>query len=212
MFQFNRAPRTAALREKGAKLERDLHATTHAVFGVAALAGAALVTGSEPPFHAYPVAVAAAWLPDVDNPRSKLGNGLSRTGNPAISLLTRPVSGALRLASFSLIRTFGHRTLTHSLLSVGILYLGAWMLLGGDSSLPLALVAGYASHLFADALNPRGVPLFWPLDRCFRIVPLGIRAGGPAELAVALGALGVAAYELSLLHPVIRTVLSLQPL
>ena len=42
-----------------------LNATTHAVFGVAALAGASLLAGTEPPAYAYPVAVAAAWLPDV---------------------------------------------------------------------------------------------------------------------------------------------------
>ncbi len=60
------------------KLCPGLNATTHAVFGGAALAGAALLAGTDPPAYAYPVAVAAAWLPDVDNPRSTLGNGLSR--------------------------------------------------------------------------------------------------------------------------------------
>ena len=58
-----------------AKLRSGLNATTHAVFAVAALAGASLIAGTEPPAYAYPVAVAAAWLPDVDNPRSTLGNG-----------------------------------------------------------------------------------------------------------------------------------------
>ena len=70
-----------------------MNATTHAVFGVAALAGAALVLGTDPPLYVYPAAVAAAWLPDVDNPRSTLGNGLSRSKNPVLNLLADPLAG-----------------------------------------------------------------------------------------------------------------------
>ncbi|HYQ84123.1 MAG TPA: metal-dependent hydrolase, partial [Rubrobacter sp.] len=73
-----------------------MNATTHAVFGVAALAGAALVTGTDPPAYVYPAAVAAAWLPDIDNPRSTLGNGLNQLKNPTLNVLSRPLSWALR--------------------------------------------------------------------------------------------------------------------
>jgi inner membrane protein len=191
----------------------NLNATTHAVFGVAALAGASLLAGTEPPAYAYPVAVAAAWLPDVDNPRSTLGNGLSRMKSPALNLLTRPVSWALRATSFTLVRTVGHRTLTHSLLGIVLFALPVWLILGGYPNLFLALVAGYASHVFADALNTRGVPLLWPMGRPFRLLPGGIRSGGAVEVAVALVALGFAGWELYLLYPAVRGVLGLfQPL
>jgi inner membrane protein len=190
-----------------------LNATTHAVFGVAALGGASLIAGTEPPVYAYPAAVAAAWLPDVDNPRSTLGNGLSRLKNPTLNVITRPVSWALRVTSFALVRTVGHRTLTHSLLGVAIFTLLVWLLLGAYPNLFLALVAGYASHVFADALNTRGVPLLWPLGRPFRLLPGGIRSGGAVELAVALGAFAFALCELYLLHPALRGALGLlQPL
>ena len=190
-----------------------MNATTHAVFGIAALAGASLVVGTEPPVYAYPVAVAASWLPDVDNPRSTLGNGLSRLENRVLNLLSRPVSWALRVTSFTLVRTVGHRTLTHSLLGVVLFALPVWLLLGGFPNLSLALVAGYASHVFADALNTRGVPLLWPLGRPFRLLPGGIRSGGAAEFVVALGTLAFAVYALYLLHPVVRDALGfLQPL
>jgi inner membrane protein len=190
-----------------------LNATTHAVFGVAALAGAALLTGTEPPAYAYPVAVAAAWLPDVDNPRSTLGNGLSRLESPALNTLTRPLSWALRTTSFTLARTVGHRTLTHSLLGVALFTLLARLLLGGYPNLFLALVAGYASHVFADALNTRGVLLLWPVGRPFRLLPGGIRSGGVVEFAVALGVFAFALCELYLLHPALRGALGLlQPL
>ena len=201
--------RTILAPSRVAKLRRGLNATTHAVFGVGALAGAALLTGTEPPIYAYPVAVAAAWLPDVDNPRSTLGNGLSRLENPALNLITRPVSWTLRVTSFTLARTVGHRTLTHSLLGVALLALPVWFLLGGFPNLSLALVAGYASHVFADALNTKGVPLLWPLGRPFRLVPGGIRSGGAAEFAVALGTLAFVIYAFYLLHPVVRDALGL---
>ena len=183
------------------------------MFGVAALAGASLIAGTEPPAYAYPVAVAAAWLPDVDNPHSTLGNGLSRLKNPVLNMIVRPVSWALRTTSFALVRTVGHRTLTHSLLGVALFALLTRLLLGGYPNLILALVAGYASHVFADALNTRGVPLLWPLGRPFRLLPGGIRSGGVVEFVVALVALGFAGWEIYLLHPAVRGALGLfQPL
>jgi inner membrane protein len=196
-----------------ATLRRGLNGTTHAVFGVAALAAAALIAGTEPPAYAYPVAVAAAWLPDVDNPRSTLGNGLSRMKNRTLNMITRPVSWALRTTSFTLIRTVGHRTLTHSLLGVVIFTLLAWLLVGAFPNLLLALVAGYASHVVADALNTRGVPLLWPMGRPFRLLPGGVRSGGAGEFAVALGVFILAVCELYLLYPALGSALSLlQPL
>jgi inner membrane protein len=189
-----------------------LNATTHAVFGTAALAGAALVTGADPPAYVYPAAVIAAWLPDIDNPRSTLGNGLNRLKNPTLNLLSRPLSWALRTTSFVLVRTVGHRTMTHSLLGVLLFSLMVWLVLRGFPDLVLALVAGYASHIFADALNTRGVPLFWPVGKPFRLVPGGVRSGGAVEVAVALVALAFTLYALLLVYPGLRGVIGLQPI
>ena len=181
-----------------------MNATTHAVFGVAALAGTAAILGVEPAAYAYPVAIVASWLPDVDNPRSKLGNGLGRLKNPVLNAVTRPLSWAMRATSFTLLRTVGHRTLTHSLLGIALFALPVWLFLGRFPDLSLALVVGYASHVFADALNTRGVPLLWPLGKPFRLLPGGIRSGGALEVAVALGVLACALYALLLVHPVLR--------
>ncbi len=179
-----------------------MNATTHAVFGVAALVGCSLLAGGEPPFYAYPAAVVAAWLPDVDNPRSTLGNGLSRRKNPLLNAATRPLSWALRAISFTLARTIGHRTLTHSLLGVAlfaVLVAPLGPLLPG---LYAALLAGYASHLVADALNKPGVPLLWPLGWRFRLLPPGgMRSGGAAEFVVALAAAVAAGYGVYALYP-----------
>lgn len=190
-----------------------MNATTHAVFGVAAFAGASLAVGVEPPVWTYPAAVVAAWLPDVDNPRSRLGNGLSRMRNPLLNALTRPVSWFLQAASFVLVRVVGHRTLTHSLLGLALFAVPIYLFLGAFPALQLALISGAASHIVADALNTRGVPLLWPLGPTFRLIPGGFRSGGVLELVVALAVMGAGLYAVYLLHPVVRTTIgTLQPI
>ncbi len=177
-----------------------MNATTHAVFGVAALAGSFLLAGEAPPPYAYPVAVIAAWIPDVDNPRSRLGNGLSRTKSSILNAIVCPVSWVLRAVSFALFSTVGHRTLTHSLLGLGIFVVLVSPTATLAPDLFVALVAGYASHLVADALNTKGVPLLWPMGRRIRLLPGGIRSGGIAEFAVALVAAVAAGYGIYALH------------
>jgi inner membrane protein len=196
-----------------AKLLLALNATTHAVFGVAAFAGASLFVGVEPPVWTYPAAVVAAWLPDVDNPRSRLGNGLSRRKNPLLNAITRPISWLLQTASFILVRVVGHRTLTHSLLGLALFASPIYLFLGAFPALQLALVSGAASHIIADALNTRGVPLLWPLEPTFRLIPGGFKSGGVLELVVAMCVTGVGGYAIYLLHPLVRTTIGLfQPI
>jgi inner membrane protein len=183
-----------------------LNATTHAVFGVAALTGYSLLAGEAPPLYTYPAAVVSSWLPDVDNPRSRLGNGLSRMKNPTLNLLTRPISLTLRIASFTLFRTVGHRTLTHSLLGVALFVALVSPVAALSYDLFAALVAGYVSHLVADALNTKGVPLLWPVGWRFRILPGGVRSGGVGEFLVALVVAVAAGYGVYALHPALAGV------
>lgn len=152
---------------------------------------------------AYPVAVVTSWLPDVDNPRSRLGNGLSRLENPVANLVTRPLSWIFRITSFTLLRTVGHRTLTHSVLGLALFTLAMWLLLGNYPNFFYAAVAGYGSHIIADALNTRGVPLLWPLGKPFRLLPGGVRSGGVWEWAVALVVLVCAGFFVSLVYPTV---------
>jgi inner membrane protein len=98
--------------------------------------------------HAAAVAVASV-LPDVDTPTSAVGRLL-----PALS--TR------------LERTYGHRTVTHSLLGMAALALVAVPLLAFGRDLYLCFVAGYVSHPLLDTMTVTGVPLFHPFSavRC----------------------------------------------
>lgn len=181
-----------------------MNATTHAVFGVAALVGVSLFIGEEPALYAYPAAAVAAWIPDVDNPRSRLGNGLSRTKSPVLDQLLRPVSWGLKALSFVLFRTVGHRTLTHSLL--GVLIFAVMISPLAPLVAPgfyAALLIGYVSHLFADALNKRGVPLLWPMGTPFKILPGGVRSGGRAEFVVAVVTILATGYGIYKLYPAI---------
>ena len=120
--------------------------------------------------------------------------------NPVLDAVVRPASWALRVTSFTLSRTVGHRTLTHSLLGVVLFVALVSLVTPLSPDLFVALVTGYASHLVADALNTRGVPLLWPVGRPFRLLPGGVRSGGAVEFVVALGAAAVAGYCLYALH------------
>ncbi len=116
-------------------------------------------------WQTIPAALASALLPDLDHPKSVLGQRL-----PWIS---KPLS-----------RLFGHRGFTHSLLAVAA---AVW---GLNQSLPLdtlpmgvkdALIVGYLSHLLGDWLTPAGIPLFWPIKRRYRLPGWPLRSGGAIE-------------------------------
>jgi membrane-bound metal-dependent hydrolase YbcI (DUF457 family) len=93
-----------------------------------------------------------------------------------------------------------HRGVLHSGLVSGLVMALGW-LVGrslGYADVGLAFGLGYLSHIvLADAMTIRGVPLFWPLDRPFHLLPKGlrVRTGGPVEglvfLLVAVGVVGV---------------------
>jgi inner membrane protein len=99
------------------------------------------------------IAGAAALLPDLDDPHSKLGR------------LVAPASWAVKV-------TVGHRGPLHSLLGAVVVTLLAAFVLRFwcsysyvyDHLVPLVL-AGYISHLVMDSLNPQGVPWLWPVKK-----------------------------------------------
>ena len=118
------------------------------------------------------LAIAGSLLPDIDHPKSWVGNR------------TRPVSTAIA-------SVLGHRGITHSALAV--IGLSALLLHAGYQSGWVSAVAiGYLSHLAADMLTPRGLRLAWPLKQTWAL-PL-CRTGSPAESAVVLTFAGLVAW------------------
>ncbi|GGK33187.1 membrane protein [Caldalkalibacillus thermarum] len=81
----------------------------------------------------------AGILPDIDEPRSKIG---------------RPFF----FVSIPLNQVFGHRTLTHSLLLVG----GLWFILQPFTEWANVIVIGLLVHIAGDMLTGKG-QFLWPL-------------------------------------------------
>lgn len=129
---------------------------SHLVMGVAA---GYLVAGWNPAMLL--AAGVASLLPDLDHPRSYIGNKV-----PVAPTITRMV--------------LGHRGGLHSLiaaLGVGLVANLIW-----GTSVGMVVAVGYIAHLIGDMLTPSGVPLFWPLKVSVKI-PL-FKTGGVLERLV----------------------------
>ncbi len=86
-------------------------------------------------------------LPDIDHPKSYLGN-------------------KFKLISNFIFYIFGHRTFTHSLLILFIIYiiyvyLNFFVLLI-NKNIILGIYIGYISHIISDMITYNGVYFFWP--------------------------------------------------
>ena len=128
-------------------------------------------------WHLIPAALLTCLLPDIDHPKSLLGQRLK--------WIAVPIS-----------RAFGHRGFTHSLLAV----LGGLALfqinVPADWPVPAdvlqGMVLGYLSHIIADMLTPAGVPLLWPCRWRFRLPLLNSQKGNQLERALCLALVGYA--------------------
>lgn len=115
-----------------------------------------------------------------------LAMGCSLVGGlfPDIDLKTTKAGQAAKPASFLINALWGHRTLFHA----PFLYAGAEYLFTGQMKswafLLFAFVAGAFSHILLDMLNPKGIPLFYPLPGNYHA--MNMRQGGAGEKAVRL--------------------------
>ncbi|KEY58427.1 metal-dependent hydrolase [Serratia sp. DD3] len=122
-------------------------------------------------WHIIPAALLTSLLPDIDHPKSLLGQ-------------------RLRWIAIPIARIFGHRGFTHSLLAIvgGMLLLqldvyGRWLI---PADVLHAMIIGYFSHLLADALTPAGVPLLWPCRWRFCLPLLNSQKGNQLERVLCL--------------------------
>jgi len=131
-----------------------------------------------------------ALTPDLDQPAANLGNRL--LGAHVVGKIINQFSG-------------GHRHFTHSVLGIFVIgYSLRWLsmhLLVQDLAIEaqfvwIAFMIGYVSHIVADTMTDRGVPLLWPLPWHFQIPPgpsvFRITTGGLVEMIVLRGALIIA--------------------
>ena len=138
-------------------------AKSHVAVGFAAWAAAA------PMLHlplfdpaCLALVLVGSLLPDVDHPASWVGRRVKPVSTIAASVL-------------------GHRGITHSMFAMA--GMAALLMHAGTQSGNIwPLVIGYASHLAADMLTPKGLRLAWPLPGTWGI-PL-CRTGSPMEAVV----------------------------
>lgn len=130
-------------------------------------------------WHIIPAVLLTCLLPDIDHPKSLLGQRLK--------WLSQPIA-----------RAFGHRGFTHSLLAVagGVallqMKLPAGWIIPADAF--QGMVLGYLSHIVADMLTPAGVPLLWPCRWRFRLPLLNSQKGNQLERALCLALVGYAIF------------------
>lgn len=152
-------------------------APTHMITAQTAYLAASLATGHSPALAEAFTAAACGLLPDLDKRQGIVGR--------LFPMISEPLDYHI-----------GHRTLTHSLLFLGLLGLVLWYLL--PFGWWLAVVAGTGSHILTDMLTPSGVELFWP-SKARAVLPGNARyrfeAMGWAELGFA-AVMGLAAVPL----------------
>ncbi|SIT72371.1 Membrane-bound metal-dependent hydrolase YbcI, DUF457 family [Ectothiorhodosinus mongolicus] len=115
-------------------------APTHIIGGQLSYFIACWLSGHPPDLVETLVAGFAALLPDLDHPKAFIAR-------------VTPLPKQIRAL-------FGkHRTVTHSLIAIVLVWLVTRLVPDG---IGLAIFAGYLSHVFLDILTKSGVALFWP--------------------------------------------------
>lgn len=83
-------------------------------------------------------------LPDIDMPTTTYGKRI------------KPISEFIH-------RTVGHRTLTHSIFFITVLYFSCTIAFGMNI-FTTGLMVGSVIHIFCDLFTPSGVPLAYPIS------------------------------------------------
>lgn len=139
---------------------------THIVIGLTLTVGAGILLE----FNLVEYAIAAIYsvsgslLPDIDHPGSLAGQ--------LCPFLSIPIN-----------RKFGHRSITHSLVSLLVFTIVTICI--GTLDAAIGLFCGYLGHIIADMLTPSGVALFYPLTKK-RISIGNIKTGSDGEQGVAV--------------------------
>ena len=141
-------------------------------------------------------AIVGSLVPDLDHPNSKLSRDIApiKIGSRRITFLLVAVllwyltgigqipkeTGIVLSIWIAVVAFLKHRGMTHSIVGLLLSYFAISFI---DSSISLAFGVGYASHIAADMVTDRGVPLLWPIKYHFHI-PTGIRTGSSIEKGI----------------------------
>jgi inner membrane protein len=173
---------------------------THAVAAVTAAAYLGCIPSFTPEtFVKSTVLIATAiiggLLPDVDEPKSKMGNAIpyGRSGRIALAFdcfvvwyWTRDKWALIVAAIFLALAMIPHRSITHSLFALALAYM---VTKGLASPYQKIFLIGYASHLALDIINPRGIPLLWPWNKHLSVSL--VTTGSLGETVICLSLVGL---------------------
>lgn len=135
---------------------------SHVATGLASLSILSVLQISQINVITICLAIFFSILPDIDHPKSVIGRYL-----PFIS--------------YPLDKLAGHRTLTHSVLSLAIVSISLLILPLEYSSV---IVVAFASHLILDYFTLQGIQLFFPKPKFYK---LGLcKSGGKADYLIVL--------------------------
>ncbi|MCY1117957.1 metal-dependent hydrolase [Bacillus safensis] len=150
---------------------------THIMGGIAASTAVAYYYGFDPVTMAA-AGSAGALIPDLCHTKSKIGRKF-----PLLSTLISSV--------------FGHRTFTHSLLFLLIIYFLATTYIPNDS-LSIGLLVGMASHLILDAGTVNGIKFLFPASIKVRL-PFYVKTGSAGEQVVLAALTVVTCYYIAVI-------------
>lgn len=150
---------------------------THIMGGIAASTAVAYYYGFDPVIMVA-AGSAGALIPDLCHTKSKIGRKF-----PLLSALISSV--------------FGHRTFTHSLLFLLIIYFLATTYIPNDS-LSIGLLVGMASHLILDAGTVNGIKFLFPASIKVRL-PFYVKTGSTGEQVVLAALTVVTCYYIAVI-------------
>ncbi|MCM2989776.1 metal-dependent hydrolase [Bacillus safensis] len=150
---------------------------THIMGGIAASTAVAYYYGFDPVTMAA-AGSAGALIPDLCHTKSKIGRKF-----PLLSTLISSV--------------FGHRTFTHSLLFLLIIYFLATTYIPNDN-LSIGLLVGMASHLILDAGTVNGIKFLFPASIKVRL-PFYVKTDSTGEQVVLAALTVVTCYYIAVI-------------
>lgn len=154
--------------------------TSHMLSGV--ITGSVVAcAGDLPPAQAVAfigITSVCALLPDMDHPDARLPRMLGWPGRALAAIISA---------------VFGHRTLTHSVLGVGLLSVGLAFIPGLPGYMSWAILLGCVTHILGDMLTVSGVRIWWPHRAVWRLGRMRVNGHFEQLVMTPLLAVGAAA-------------------
>lgn len=171
---------------------------THVTVGIAATAFSMKMGWVDPSVVTLGVAAVASLLPDIDSRESGIRTMLKINSAAYLILIgymlyvQNYLMAAFLIGLLMFPMIVKHRSITHSLLAMALLYVFSKNL---GYSMRFGLLVGYGMHIVADMFTKHGVELLFPYDKNFR-VPFAVTTGKLVDWALGTASMLASVYWL----------------